>query len=527
MSAKVISDVSTAAGDRGRGGDQAPRAVPALTIVAHPMPHRAGERLLLDALAAGHEVALSRNGPEFLPPGSVLGTPLVDPFVSRKPLRFVPGAEGRIRLVIGDAGPLVLGGEEARGSVELGPEQIAAGVPIEISARVVLLLHHALAAEVTADALGMVGESACLQHVRRSIEQIVDLDVPVLIRGETGTGKELVARAIHERSSRRGRPFIAVNLAAIPKELAAAELFGAQKGAYTGATRDREGLFRTADGGTLFLDEVGEAPADVQVLLLRVLETGKLFPVGGDASVAVDVRLLAATDADLEERIRGGGFKAPLLHRLSGYEIRLPPLRARREDIGLLFHHFARQELLAIGEADRLSPSDPYAVPWLPAGLATRLVRHAWPGNIRQLRNVTRQLVIGSRGKPCLQMDLPIVGQLDPHAPAPQPGSAPRAPGPGAARRRKSTEVTEPELLAALRECAWDVKAAADRLGVPRSSLYDRIDRSPGLRTAGDLSAEEIATCFRDCEGDLDRMVQRLQVSRPALNRRIKELGLV
>ena len=201
----------------------------------------------------------------------------------------------------------------------------------------------------------MVGESAALRQVRAHVERIADLPVPVLVRGETGTGKELVARAVHLRSPRRDGPFVSVNLGAIPRDLAAAELFGAVRGAYTGAAQDRPGFFRAARGGTLFLDEVGEAPPEVQAMLLRVLESGEMYPVGGQAPVATDVRLIAATDADLEERIRDGRFKAPLLHRLAGYEIRLPPLRERREDIGPLFVHFAREELERIGEAGRPS----------------------------------------------------------------------------------------------------------------------------------------------------------------------------
>jgi two-component system nitrogen regulation response regulator GlnG len=246
--------------------------------------------------------------------------------------------------------------------------------------------------------------------------------------------------------------------------------------------------------------------------------------------VRTDTRILAATDANLEEHIREGRFKAPLLHRLAGYEVRLPPLRERREDIGLLFHHFAREELEAIGGAHLLTPADPYAEPWLPASLASHLVRYAWPGNIRQLRNVTRQLVIGSRGQPTLQADPQLLRELGaaalklPGRPLPVREEEPRVKAP--APRRRPSEVTETELLAALRECAWDLKAAGDRLGIPRSSIYDLIERSPNIRTAGDLDNEEIVRCFDACGGDLDAMVQRLEVSKRALARRLKELGL-
>jgi two-component system nitrogen regulation response regulator GlnG len=530
MTKSAIADVSTAAGS-GRDVD-APGVVPALTIVSHPLALRAGERFLLDAVARGRDASLSRNAPDFTRPGRALGAPLGDPFVSRRPIRFVAGPQGRVRLVIDPGGTPVVAGTPVDGSAELTPAQLAAGVPLELAERVVLLLHlFDPEAGDTVDPLGMVGDSAGIRRVRVAIERVVDLAVPVLIRGETGTGKELVARAIHDRSPRRDGPFVSVNLGALPRELAAAELFGAVKGAYTGATRDREGLFRAAHGGTLFLDEVGEAPPEVQVLLLRALETGEVTPVGAEKPVATQVRLVAATDANLEEQIRSGRFKAPLLHRLAGYEVRLPPLRDRREDIGVLFAHFAREELAAIGEAHRLAPEDPYTRPWLPAPLAARLVRHAWPGNIRQLRNVTRQLVIDSRGQPQLRLDPQLVEELAAAAPPVRhtPVQIPIPVPPETARplRRKPSEVPEHELIEALRACAWDLKAAADRLRIPRPSIYDLIDKSPNIRTAGNLGADEIATCFRDCGGDLDAMVARLQVSKRALSRRIKELELV
>jgi two-component system nitrogen regulation response regulator GlnG len=256
-----------------------------------------------------------------------------------------------------------------------------------------------------------------------------------------------------------------------------------------------------------------------------------MYPVGADEPVATDVRLVAATDADLEEHIADGRFKAPLLHRLAGYEIRLPPLRERREDIGALFLAFAREELETIGEAHKLSPTDPYAEPWLPAPVAAMLTMHPWPGNIRQLRNVTRQLVIGSRGSPRLVVHPRLAWELSrPEGPASQRRPTERAPArdddSGVKSRRRASEIPGAEIVAALRESAWDFKAAADRLGIPRSSIYDALDRCPGVRMAGDLAPEEIARCYRECRGDLDLMVQRLEVSARALKRRLRELGL-
>ena len=196
-----------------------------------------------------------------------------------------------------------------------------------LAGRIVLVLHPmppAPAREV--EGLGLTGDSAAMAQVRADVRRVADLEVAVLLRGETGTGKELVARAIHRRSPRRSRPYLAVNMGAIPPALAAAELFGAARGAFTGADQRRTGYFSQAHGGTLFLDEIGETPPEVQVLLLRALETGEIQPVGAEAPRRVDVRVLAATDADLEAAIAAGRFRAPLLHRLNGYEIRLPAL---------------------------------------------------------------------------------------------------------------------------------------------------------------------------------------------------------
>ncbi|MCY1020972.1 sigma 54-interacting transcriptional regulator [Pyxidicoccus sp. MSG2] len=503
--------------------------LPALTVVSHPLPHRVGDRLLLEGLAAGRDVALSRNAPVFVPPGGALGSHLADPFISRKPLVLAPGPGGSLRLTPAADTRVSLSGEPLQGPWELSSKEVAAGVPLVLAGRVVLLLHLADSAPPRAgDSLGMVGASAGIQRVRRHVEQVADLGVPVLIRGETGSGKELIARAIHQLSPRRERPFVSVNLGAIPRELAASELFGARKGAFTGAVKDQDGYFQAAHGGTLFLDEVGEAPPEVQVMLLRVLETGELYPVGSRTPIAVDVRLVAATDAHLEERIRDGRFKAPLLHRLAGYSIRVPALRERPEDVGPLFHHFAREELEVLGEAHRLSPEDPFTEPWLPAPLAVRMLRHGWPGNIRQLRNVARQLVIGNRGQPRLRLDAQLEQELSADGPpstgrpatTAMPGPAPAVP------RRKPSDVSPEELLTALREGGWDFQAAADRLGIHRTSVYDLIERVPHLRTAGDLSVEEITRCFHACQGDLDAMVRQLEVSRRALGRRLKELGL-
>jgi len=276
-------------------------------------------------------------------------------------------------------------------------------------------------------------------------------------------------------------------------------------------------------------------PQEVQASLLRVLEVGEVQPVGAQSAVRVDVRVLAATDADLEQRVQAGTFREPLLHRLAGYSIRLPALRERRDDIGRLLVHFLRQELAATGELDILDRDSPHQL-WMKPALVVRLARYDWPGNVRQLRNAVRQLVIGSRGLPQLQSSPgfeSLLGVLGGGPPAEPPAAAPAvsAPAPAggsvAARRRKPADVSQDELLAVLRAHRWRLKSAAEELGISRPSLYVLIEHCPAIRKAGDLKIEEIALCHRECGGDLDLMVERLMVSRDALHRRIRELGLV
>ncbi|HEX6739264.1 MAG TPA: sigma 54-interacting transcriptional regulator, partial [Vicinamibacteria bacterium] len=382
---------------------------------------------------------------------------------------------------------------------------------------------------------GLVGESPSLLHVRQEIQRVSDLAVALLLRGETGTGKELVARAVHEAGPRRRRPYVAVNMAAIPATLAAAELFGAARGAYTGADRRRLGYFSRAQGGTLFLDEIGETPSEVQALLLRTLESGEIQPVGEDTAVPSDVRVIAATDADLEQAVARGRFRAPLLHRLNAYEIHIPPLRERREDLGRLLVHFLRQELDAVGEAELLAYRGPGAPLWLPAEVLARFAAYSWPGNLRQLRNVVRRIVIGSRGRRALEVGSDLDQLLRSAEASETPASteaAPAAAEPASAapaprrRFRKPGEVAEAELLAALSANGWKVQPTAVQLGVSRTSLYALMERSPAVRRPLDLAPAEIAACFEACQADVEVMAERLQVSRPALQRRLRDLGL-
>ncbi len=222
----------------------------------------------------------------------------------------------------------------------------------------------------------VVGQSPALRDLLRTLERTARVRSPVLLRGETGTGKEMAARVIHRASERQRQPFVAINCGAIPESLAESELFGHVRGAFTGAHRDRQGAFSRADGGTLLLDEVAELPLMIQAKLLRVLETGRVLPVGAEQEQAVDVRIVAATHRDLEAMIEQGELREDLYHRLGVLCVRLPPLRERREDIPLLLRHFAQRASRELGYPVELTE-----------GALVAASRHAWPGNIRALRN--------------------------------------------------------------------------------------------------------------------------------------------
>lgn len=526
---------------RGAGGGAEPVVV--LTIVSHPDPGRVGERAALAALGLGRPVELSRVAPRFAPPGASWDDrPLDDPYLSRKPWILTSDAEG-VELRRGaSATELCLGSEAVGESVRVPSTSLEEGVTLELRERVALLLHSlpqdVFEAGEASVRDAMVGASAGIVRVRTSIDRVADLSLPVLLRGESGTGKELVARAVHRRSRRADQAFVAVDLGALSPALAASELFGHAKGAFTGAVTAREGLFRAAGGGTLFLDEVGEATMEVQAMLLRVLETREVLPVGSQVPRPVDVRVVAATDSDLEARSRRGDFKEPLLHRLAAYVIELPPLRERRDDIGRLMVHLARPVLRELGEEARLEGPPTDGRPWLPPDLVARLVRAPWPGNVRQLANVVRQLVIDSRGEPQLRSGPRIESMLEtasvsrPSTP-PAPDSAvpasmssvstssvSTAPGPS-----RPSDLDDNAVEEAMRASDFEPAAAARRLGIRRPSLYNLIRRHPTLRLAEDIPEAELRSVLAECDGDTAEAARRLEVSRRALGRRMARLG--
>jgi len=286
------------------------------------------------------------------------------------------------------------------GAFEYLPKPFDVDEAVELTRRAVEHSRSSKGGEVAGvggDVPEIIGEAPAMQEVFRAIGRLSRSNITVLINGESGTGKELVARALHRHSPRADKPFVALNMAAIPRDLLESELFGHERGAFTGAQTQRVGRFEQSDGGTLFLDEIGDMPAEMQTRLLRVLSDGEFYRVGGRVPVKVDVRIIAATHQDLEQRVREGSFREDLFHRLNVIRVHLPALRERREDIPLLMLYFLQRA------AQELNVDVKHLVP----ETAAYLSRLDWPGNVRQLENLCRWLTVMASGQELRIDDLP------------------------------------------------------------------------------------------------------------------------
>jgi formate hydrogenlyase transcriptional activator len=302
----------------------------------------------------------------------------------------------------------------------------------------------------------IVGDSSALRDVLKKVETVAPTQSTVLICGETGTGKELIARALHDLSPRQPRTFVRLNCAAIPMGLLESELFGHEKGAFTGAIAQKMGRFELADQGTLFLDEVGDISLELQAKLLRVLQEQEFERLGSTKTIRVNVRLVAATNRDLRQMVSDGDFRSDLYYRLNVFPIVLPPLRERLEDIPLLVRHFTQRFARRMGRR----------IENISSATMDALIRYPWPGNIRELQNVIERAVIVSQGK-SLQVPLSDL-QIDAHLPEQH------------AATLTLTEAERGHILTALRECGWVVggpKGAAARLGMKRSTLQWKMKR--------------------------------------------------
>src|SRR6478752_7695179 len=339
------------------------------------------------------------------------------------------------------------------------------------------------------DGMPLVGRSAAMQEIYRVLARLMLTDLTLMITGESGTGKELVARALHDYGKRRNGPFVAINMAAIPRDLIESELFGHEKGAFTGATARGVGRFEQAKGGTLFLDEIGDMPAEAQTRLLRVLQEGEYTAVGGRTPIRADIRIIAATHRDLPQLIRQGLFREDLFYRLNVAPIRLPPLRERSSDVPALVRHFAS---LAAREGLPLKSLDEAAM--------ERLRRHPWPGNVRELENLVRRLA-ALYSQEVIGLDI-VEAELGQSSPA----------------DASPAEAAAGEGLAAAVERHINDYFAAHRGALPAAGLYDRVLR--------EVERPLIVATLAATRGNQIKAAHLLGLNRNTLRKKIRELDI-
>lgn len=481
-----------------------PHGAPALlcaTIVWHPDRSRIGEQ----SIATSATLEMARYLPLFQRPG---GTPTGLGFsgVSRDSMRITRDAADGVTIRAPATRMVVeLNGVELHDEMVLSRRQIEDGVLLGLGRAVLICLHWMRSLPKDNPVAGFIGVGAAALATRDLIRQAAASEAPVLLTGPTGSGKEVVASAIHALSARRNGPLVTVNMATLSESLAPADLFGAAKGAYTGAQNVRYGYFAEARQGTLFLDEIGNAPASVQPMLLRVLETGDYRPLGAPSDSRNEARVIAATDQD----VFSGSFNQALLRRLEALTIDLPPLRKRREDFGVLL-----LRMLDKDDADLV----------LPFALVSRLANADWPGNIRQLRNVAQRCVLALRCGAELDLDS-VLGKRGEADAAPEAASAvPDAPAP--APRRKPSKLNDEDILAALDKHGWCIAVAAQELGISRPSMYKLIEACELVRRPEAITQEELLAAYERSAGNLEACAAILRTPGEALRRRLRALGL-
>jgi len=353
----------------------------------------------------------------------------------------------------------------------------------------------------------LVGESAAIRQVYQVVEKVADTPSTVLITGESGTGKELVARALHEYSSRSGGPFIKINCAAIPKTLMESEMFGYEKGAFTGAVGSKPGRFELAHGGSLFLDEIGEIPVEMQVKLLRVLQESEFERVGGIKTLKVDVRLITATNRDLAAEITAGSFRDDLYYRLNVVPIHLPPLRERREDIPLLVDHFITRFNERLKK--QITAATPEAIDCL--------VSHQWPGNIRELENVIERTILFCE-EPFIRVeDLPgeLGGTPRQSVAVPPPPPSPAEEKPAAASASSGALPAQPPAVPP--SASATLPLVGEEVGSLKEAVRAETER---------VERELIQRALDETGGNVTKAARKLQISRKSLQTKMKELGL-
>ncbi len=500
-------------------------------------------REVLDALADVTAGDPARQGPQVLvsdirmPGGS--GLQLLE-----KVRELQPGLPVIIMTAYSDLDSAVSAFQ--RGAFEYLPKPFDLPKAVELIRRAV---EESQREEVTeerqAETPEMLGQAPAMQDVFRAIGRLSQSQVTVLITGESGSGKELVARALHKHSPCAEGPFVAINTAAIPKDLLESELFGHERGAFTGAQTQRRGRFEQAEGGTLFLDEIGDMPFDLQTRLLRVLSDGQFYRVGGHAAVKAHVRVIAATHQDLERRVKEGGFREDLFHRLNVIRLRLPALRERHEDVPMLTRHFLQQSARQLGvEPKRIADS-----------ALARLEQFAFPGNVRQLENICHWLTVMAPAQVISLQDLPPevleapvfqaparAAVADGHAAAPQPviamPVAAIAHPPEMVGGLHAVAPSAPQFVAAAPAPAWAADTAAPAASAsPVLSWEQALEAEAQKLLSGGqpevwdaltrrFESRLIRTALVATHGRRMEAAQRLGIGRNTITRKIQELGL-
>lgn len=524
-----------------------------LTIAWHPDIKRIGEQFV-GSTEVG-TIELSRFTPAFC---AVNGDPLPIGYggISRDPLRIVRNEHDGITIYPPNSRMVVeINGAEMREPAYFSAEQIDLGIIIGLGRAVFVCIHWMRCLPKHNPVNGFLGVGSSAIFTRDLIRLAATNDNTVLLLGETGTGKEVAAQAIHDLSKHSAAKMVSVNMAALNESLAAADLFGANKGAYTGAQNSREGYFSEAQNSTLFLDEIGNTPLTVQPMLLRVLENGEYRPLGATRDARSSARLITATDQDLYHT----NFNHALVRRLESFIIRIPPLRARREDIGLLICHLAQRKDFA-----------PVNLALIPPGLINDMLNFEWPGNIRQLSNVLKRTLLS------LQMgEYPLLANMV-EAPkitvtasaelrkvstntgksiapmssvtATTPSTMNGSSGSAASlnevnnstneataapventpvERKKLRDLSEQDVVDAMNRHDWTIQYAADDLGISRPSMYKLIDANSQIRRVEQIPAEEIREQLKATNNHIEQCAARLKTPSEALRRHLKGLGWI
>jgi two-component system nitrogen regulation response regulator GlnG len=506
------------------------RPLLALSIAWHPQIERIGAQFVV----SHHDVdlELSRFVPSFNKPNEE-ALPLGFSGISRDPLRFKRDNQEGVQLTAPNSRMAVeINGVEMTGSCYLSFEQIEDGVVIGLGRAVLICMHWMKSIPRNNNVPGFIGIGQAALSTRDLIRQAALNDNTVLLLGETGTGKEVAAKGLHNLSKRANKPMVCVNMATLNESLAAADLFGAAKGAYTGAQQNREGYFGQADQGSLFLDEIGNTPQAVQAMLLRVLESKEYRPVGAVRDLTTSARLITATDQNLYD----ASFNQALLRRLEHFVIPLPPLRQRREDIGSILLDYLQKK------------SNPSEINGAPFEFISDLLNYDWPGNIRQLGNIIeRYLVARQMGEhPSLSQYIsvnvnhpnkrlidtprsiiqtpisaePLTNAQSNEAPKPDRNN-------NITPRNRLKDLSHADVLNAMEKHGWTIQYAAQYLGVSRPSMYKLLEAHPEIRRVEQINQEEIRQAWELTQNNIELCASRLRTPNEALRRHLKGLGLI